>query len=159
MLNGIYTWDKDSMANGCPHYVNENGQHLYVMADGKWGVSAKFEPSKSLCIACVPAKGLVPTGPTTWLYSKGSGINGIAGFSDRTLTVTELSGAGVESERAAAAAARAAALEEGLAQGARAGGLQVSKPPSWPPKSGQLQPFLVVFPQECTGQLVSLGPT
>jgi hypothetical protein len=36
---------------------------------------------------------------------------------------------------------------------------QVRKTLSWPRSWGQLQPFIAVFPQECVGQLASVGPT
>jgi hypothetical protein len=37
-------------------------------------------------------------------------------------------------------------------------GFQVSKPPSRPPKLGQPQPSLAVFPPQCTRQLATCGP-
>ena len=95
--NGLYTRSQaDPDANGFPHYISTKGMHIYVQADGQWGIDDELAPATSDCWAHTPGGDTVPTGETTWQYLDHGD------FVDRALTVTELSKAevAVETEKA-----------------------------------------------------------
>ena len=100
---GVYTHSQaDPDGNGFPHYVSTKGWHLYVLADGDWGIWPNFDPATSSCSAHTPGGDAVPTGETSWRYYDDTS------WADRAMTVTEVSKAEAAAEVEKALAAKEA---------------------------------------------------